>query len=138
MADELKKSVVPWLREQGFKGSLPHFRRHRDGAFDLLTFQFDLYGGGYMIEIAQCPEGGIVMPWGKAISASRATAHDVNPSRRKHIVVEDTSGTDGWFRFDRLPYRRVAELTIAKLSDPAIWQNLPPLAPPDQLHRFVE
>jgi hypothetical protein len=41
MDEALKAHVVPALRERGFKGSLPHFRRLRSDRVDLLTVQFD-------------------------------------------------------------------------------------------------
>nr|WP_268888411.1 DUF4304 domain-containing protein [Heyndrickxia shackletonii] len=41
MISALKKIVVPELRERGFKGSFPHFRRIFENKIDLITFQFD-------------------------------------------------------------------------------------------------
>ncbi|NPC66537.1 DUF4304 domain-containing protein [Komagataeibacter sp. AV436] len=61
MDRELKASVVPWLRQQGFRGSLTHFRRPGPDAIDLLTFQFDLRGGGYVLEVARCAPQGYTM-----------------------------------------------------------------------------
>jgi hypothetical protein len=52
MEAELKSAVVPKLRSHGFKGSYPHFRRFADERIDLLTFQHDKWGGGFVIEIA--------------------------------------------------------------------------------------
>jgi hypothetical protein len=134
MEREFKASIIPWLREEGFKGSFPHFRRPGQSAFDLLTFQFDRHGGGYVIEIAQCPAEGIVTHWGKAISAREAKAWDVHSSRRKRICGDSKPGTEGWFRFDQTPPKQLAALTIAKLSDATIWLELGPLAQPDKLH----
>lgn len=48
----LNDSVVPVLREMGFKGSLPHFRRERDEHIDLLTVQYNKYGGSFLVEIS--------------------------------------------------------------------------------------
>jgi hypothetical protein len=138
MVRELKICVIPRLRELGFTGSFPHFRRSRDPAFDLLTFQFDRDGGGYMIEIAQCPKEGIVTSWGKSIAASDAKAWDVNPSRRKRIGGTKEPGTEGWFRFDQRPHQALATSTLTKLSDETIWQDLPPIAPRDKLHLHTE
>jgi len=135
MERELKASVVPWLREKGFTGSFPHLRRAGQTAIDLLTFQFDRNGGGYVIEIARCPPEGIVTHWGKAIPARDAKAWDVHPSRRKRIKADNTSsGTEGWFRFDVLQPKQLAALTRQKLSDESLWIELGPSAPPDKLH----
>jgi Domain of unknown function (DUF4304) len=45
MNNALKKVAIPFLREQGFKGSLPHFRRKSETNIDLITFQFNRWGG---------------------------------------------------------------------------------------------
>src|SRR5262245_25567080 len=134
MERELKATVVPWLREKGFTGSFPHLRRAGQTATDLLTFQFDRNGGGYVIEIARCPPEGIVTPWGKTIPAVDAKAWDVHPSRRKRIQADSTSGTESWFRFDVQDAKQLAALTRQKLSDETLWTDLGPSAPPDKLH----
>jgi len=46
---ELKAIVVTALRASGFKGSFPHFRRPLPERIDLLTFQFDRHGGGFVL-----------------------------------------------------------------------------------------
>jgi len=74
MVEALKKSVVPKLKEMGFKGSFPHFRRANETAIHLLTFQFDKWGGGFVIEIAQCPIIGITTHWGEQIAPNKVNA----------------------------------------------------------------
>jgi hypothetical protein len=136
MERELKSSVVPWLRKNGFTGSFPHLRRVGPLAVDLLTFQFDRHGGGFVIEIAQCPAQGVVTPWGEAISADLAKAWDVHPSRRKRIHADETKpGTEGWFRFDVRPPKQLAALVLEKLSDERLWADLGPVGRPDWLDR---
>lgn len=54
MLAALKAHLLPVLRERGFKGSLPHLRRLRKERIDLMTIQFDKYGGGFVVEIAGC------------------------------------------------------------------------------------
>jgi hypothetical protein len=54
MIKHLSEIVIPVLREKGFKGSFPHFRRITNDRINLLTFQFDRYGGGFVIEITNC------------------------------------------------------------------------------------
>ena len=79
----LTETVVPILRSLNFKGSFPHFRRQTDGRINLLTFQFDRSGGGFVIEIANCQPNGIRTSWGLEIRPNKVTAHDV--SKRKRI-----------------------------------------------------
>lgn len=134
MERELKASVVSWLREKGFTGSFPHLRRTGQTATDLLTFQFDRNGGGYVVEVARCPADGIVTHWGKAIPARAAKAWDVHPTRRKRIQMASAPGTEGWFRFDSQQPKQLAAITLQKLADETLWSDLGPSAPSDKLH----
>ncbi|WP_341866192.1 DUF4304 domain-containing protein [Paraburkholderia hospita] len=55
----MKARFVPTLRQLGFKGSLPHFRRQRVDRVDLLTVTFDRHDGGFVAQLSQCgAEGG--------------------------------------------------------------------------------
>lgn len=129
----LRGGVLPILRSLGFKGGFPHFRRSRDQAIDLLTFQFDVHGGGFVIEIARCPPEGIVTPWGKRIPASSACAHDVHPDRRRRIKAREGSGTDSWFRYDVQSPDDITELVLSKLHDD-LWPGLGPTGRPEDQH----
>lgn len=97
MIISLKKNVVPLLRQKGFKGSFPHFRRASGGYIDLLTFQFDRWGGGFVVEIAVCYEDGVTMHWGEKIPPNKVTAHHIN--KRYRLGAKDTN-SDYWFRYD--------------------------------------
>src|SRR5690348_16882989 len=48
----LKNTCVPLLRERGFVGSFPHFRRVNDAHLDLLMFQFRRDGTSFVVEIS--------------------------------------------------------------------------------------
>ena len=67
----LKEHVVPVLRSMGFKGSFPHFRRNTGQQIDLLTFQFDKHGGGFVVEVAVSPTEGVTLHWGEQIPAAK-------------------------------------------------------------------
>lgn len=49
MDTALKQIVIPILREQGFKGSLPHFRRVNENKIALITFQFNRWGSHLLL-----------------------------------------------------------------------------------------
>jgi hypothetical protein len=100
MVRALRKTVVPRLREKGFKGSFPHFRRPGNRQIDLLSFQFDKWGGGFVIEISKCPPGGITTPWGEHIEAAKVKAGDLHPSQRHRLQPRHGSSTADWFRYD--------------------------------------
>ena len=94
----LKQRVVPNLRSRGFKGSMPHFRRADSNGIDLLTFQFDRHGGGFVVELAVCPADGFTLSWGEHVPASQVTAHHLTKRLRLGAVGKET---DHWFRYDR-------------------------------------
>ncbi|ACC71564.1 DUF4304 domain-containing protein [Paraburkholderia phymatum] len=117
----LKARFVPALRQLGFKGALPHFRRLRDDRVDLLTVQFDRHGGGFVVELSQCGAEGITTHWGKFISANTVTAHDLHPSQR-HRLGSPGPNIDHWFRFDdgTLP-RAVADSLCTHIDEAERW-----------------
>jgi len=96
----LKDIVVPVLRDRGFTGSFPHFRRCRQDRIDLFTFQFDKYGGGFVIEIGQCQPEGFTTHSGKQIPPSKVRAWDLGLKQRSRIQPGAGSGRDSWFRFE--------------------------------------
>jgi hypothetical protein len=97
----LKGIVVTKLREKGFKGSFPHFRRPNTEQIDLLTFQFDKWGGGFIIEISKCPPDGITTHWGKHIPPNKVKAWDMHPVERVRLQPGPGSSTTNWFRYDQ-------------------------------------
>ena len=51
MIKALKQWTIPELERRGFIGKFPHYRRLGKTKIDLLMFQFDKLGGGFIIEI---------------------------------------------------------------------------------------
>jgi hypothetical protein len=100
MVKALQQIVVPRLRERGFRGSFPHFRRISDDKIDLLTFQFDNWGGGFVLEISKCPPNGIMTTWGEHIPPNKVKAWNVHPSQRTRLQPKKSSSTADWFRYD--------------------------------------
>ena len=122
MVLSLKGIFMPALRERGFKGSLPHFRRPLKDRIDLLTVQFDRWGGGFVIEISNCAPEGITMPWGLHIPPNRVRAWDNNPNGRRRLG-SPRPGEDGhWFRFDDgTPTDEVAGSAVSYLHEADLW-----------------
>jgi hypothetical protein len=122
MISSLKSIFVPALRERGFKGSLPHFRRLMSERIDLLTIQFDRRGGGFVIEVSKCAPEGITMPWGKQIAPSRVTAWDVYPPHRPRLGAPQPGEGGHWFRFDDgTSTDRAATLAVSYLQEADEW-----------------
>src|SRR5258708_20299065 len=85
MDNELKSSVLPVLRSHLFCGSFPHFRRLGECGVDSLTFQFDKWGGGFVVEIARCGVDGFTTHWKEHIPAAKVKAWDLHPKDRHRI-----------------------------------------------------
>jgi len=124
----LKKFVIPALRERGFTGSFPHFRRVKEDV-DLLTFQFDRNGGGFVIETAKGKKEGFTTHFGKHIPANKLTAWDLHPNQRKRLRPGADGSTDSWFRYDaENDYESVARAAlelILKEDEPQLSQPTP-------------
>lgn len=125
MDKSLKEITIPFLREQDFKGSFPHFRRYQDDRNNLLTFQFSLYAPQFVVEIANCPSSGIVTNW-REVKPAKCTAHDM--FRRSRL---GGGQGDHWFDFSKTSifanvYKKQAK-EIIKLWDVAEqwWQDDP-------------
>jgi len=121
MDAELKNIIVPVLRNRGFKGSLPHFRRVGENCIDLWTFQFDRNGGGFVVEISQSPLSGVVTHWGAVIPPNKVSAWDLHPDKRYRIKPMNGSGTDSWFRFEDGDFNRVSNEVLHELPNAEKW-----------------
>lgn len=121
MNSTLKELVVPALRKAGFKGSFPHFRRPADDVVELLTFQFDRSGGGFVIEISRCAGSGYTTHWGKHIPASKVSAWDLHPDQRHRIQPKLGGGTDAWFRYEDGDFLHTAREVIEALPKAEAW-----------------
>lgn len=126
MIETLKEYVIPILREKGFKGSFPHFRRLTETAIHLLTFQFDKWGGGFIIEIAVCSPKGFQTHWGKSIEPAKVRAWDIN--HRLRLGAPDENSDGHWFKYDKHklfslgnPYEKAALEVLPYLDEAENW-----------------
>lgn len=99
MLSVLQEIVVPALRDKGFTGSLPHFRRLSEGRTDLLTVQFSRFGGQFVVEIAVGPAWAFDGYDGKTIEPSKMTAYDIVPPRRR-IGPKAKGQCDYWYIYE--------------------------------------
>jgi len=66
---------------------------------DLLSFQFDKWGGGFIIEIGEGPSDELVQPWG-SIPAGKLTTHLLPLANRARLNAVSRSEKEAWFRYD--------------------------------------
>ena len=124
----LKEITIPFLREKGFKGSLPHFRRNQSDRINLLTFQHSLYETKFVVEIANCPPDGIKTSWGKEIPRIKVTAHDMGYRLR---LGSEKFNTDYWFDYGKISlfsntYKKVAKEIIEVWDEAEKWWEKDP------------
>jgi hypothetical protein len=103
MEKALKEYFTPQIREVGFKGFFPHFRRQSPDQLDLLSFQFFSSGGSFIIEIGCCEKEGLTNSIGKLTPANKVNVGKVWPRLRLGSTPE-TNQNDHWFKFNNLNY----------------------------------
>jgi hypothetical protein len=100
MIDAIRHVVVPTLRDMGFRGSYPHFKRIRDSQIDLLMFQFNRYGGSFVVEVAFCDPAGWTHANGRYIPAKEVQVGDISPRQRLRLGSCPPKQADHWFSFE--------------------------------------
>jgi len=98
MISTLNKIVVPILKKKGFKGTFPHYRRIYKNKVDLLVFQFDKWGGGFVVEISKCSKnGGNIFGINNPINFEKITVFNTaDRYRLKETPIQE----DFWFKYD--------------------------------------
>ncbi len=107
MIAALKEIVIPLLREKGFKGSYPHFRRIKEKQIDLLTFQFNKHGGEFVVEVSNCPAEGFTTYWGEHIEPKKMKTNYTNPNDRIRLGPKKLWIRDYWFKFEKKGWLRL-------------------------------
>jgi len=116
MIAALKEVVIPHLRSIGFVGAFPHFRRSGERSIDLLTFQFNRWGGSFVVEAASCSAGGVTLSWGKRVPANKVTAHCIG--KRLRLGSSPPAKTDHWFEFEDATYgERIFAMVAEQVLD---------------------
>ena len=128
MNEAIKTIAVPFFREQGFKGSFPHFRRMKEDRINLITFQFSFSSPRFVVEISNCSPKGIARPWGEVVKPSSCTAHDMYKRLRLGSIKDRT---DHWFDFSKdilrgNIYRKKAKEIISLWHEAENWWSEDP------------
>ncbi|HZH60196.1 MAG TPA: DUF4304 domain-containing protein [Metabacillus sp.] len=120
MIKALKEILIPLLREKGFKGSFPHFRRKLENRIDLISFFFDRYGGGFTVKIGASPSNGFTIKGG-----SHSPPNKVNTTH--HVPQTWLEPYEGHDSFEELVphdiYGKLAHEFVTLLPKPEEWWN---------------
>lgn len=98
----LRQVVVPYLKQQGFRGTFPHFRRFSETRVDLLSFALDVGSSqSFYVAFASSGPHGIVHGPDIIIPPNRLTAYSgvfngtfrtLSPvESNSHVVASSTS-----------------------------------------------
>lgn len=120
MDDALKRIVVPHLREVGFKGTMPNFRRLRNGIADLLAVQHSPWGSKFCVNLARCGPEGVQLP-DRHIPVEKVKPFLTRYGRR---LGASPPFADHWFDYGRAPAAAVAEQVLIQLRDAHQWEML--------------
>ena len=123
MIKALKIILIPVLREKGFKGSFPHFRRRLENRIDLMSFYFDKYGGGFTVEIGASPSNGYTIKGGPHIPPDK-----VNTTRHVPMTWLEPYENHDSYRYDEEPvpddiYEKLAYEVASLLPKAEEWWN---------------
>lgn len=120
----LKVNVVPFLREIGFKGTFPNFKRVDENKIDLLTFQFSQYGKRFVVEIAQCSANGITFNSGQKIPPEKVGVYHCFPPNRTRIPIKKED-IDCWIDYENIQLNKIPEQVLSLIKTEAVpwWKN---------------
>jgi hypothetical protein len=105
MMSAFKTRFVPALRQRGFVGSFPHFRRRLPDRVDYLMVHFYSAGGSFVVEVGRTgPNGFTEGPW-KDLSVDKISVGHIHDRRR--LAPRDAHGGwrgKDWFEFGPRSY----------------------------------
>lgn len=113
---EIKKIIIPELKKYNFKGSFPHFKRIYDnGKVDYLSFQFNVHGGSFIVELA------VAYPY-KGKEGNFYYWDEVTPEvvkKSKYTLTKErlrlTPDDDEWFRYNEKNYKETVTIAFKKI-----------------------
>lgn len=117
MREAIKTYVIPYIRQKGFKGSYPHFRRVNKDKLEIISFQFSFFSEKFTISLGKCPADNIKTFLGEEIKPNKVTAfHNIENGNK--VRMTPCEGKDHWFVFnpDMKMYEDIG-LNIKELND---------------------
>lgn len=118
MHEQLKRVVVPYLREIGFKGSYPTLYRVGERGTDLINFQFSRNGGSFVINVARVRPDAVKPP-----AELRIAQTDV---RRHTRLGGGLFRSDKWFDYIEGGRYETAEKVLRLVASRDHWAKLEP------------
>ncbi len=129
MENAIKEIIIPFLRNKGFKGSFPHFRREQNEKLNLLNFQFSRYSPSFVVEIANCSVNGMVTSCGEEIKPAKCQVPYLKNRLRLGSIKNKT---DYWYNFDKQPifgniFKKRAKEVLKNWEEAEYWWSNNPV-----------
>ena len=112
MDQALKSAFVPCLRELGFRGTYPHFRREGPTHIEVVGVQFSQWGGQFYIEVGLGDKAGESLPLAGFVPAGKLKHYHVWP--RERIGANP-------FDYEATPVPEVAKQAVAAVAKIDAW-----------------
>jgi len=94
----LKSDLVPFLRKNGFKGSMPNFYREHSGFCDLFNIQFYSSGGSFCINIGYADKERKNVSFKPDTEAKKLS---VSQTKEQIRLGASSKKNDHWFSFGK-------------------------------------
>ena len=93
-------------------GKFPDFQRFENGNLQLLSIEFDKYGGGFFLEFACQPPGDLETSWGEVILEKDLTLAHAGFEGRARLQQngQANSLSEDWFRYENLSETEIEKL----------------------------
>ena len=129
----IKSIVIPEFKKQGFVGKYPHFKRIKADNIDLLTFQFNKYGGSFCVEISVAYPNREEYRNYHLFEGDTLEKINACHTHERHRLARKTADCDCWFAFDESNTNEVANHILMLLPSAYKWWENPPIM--EQLER---
>lgn len=129
MRKALKRHVVPALRALGFIGKTSKFQRLLPENQDLLSIQYNKYGGSFILEFGRRERGPLYTSWGPVIPEEKLEIIYLSPMHRGRLQEAEAQELFSGFSFqdfgeDIGKYEALAIRVATLLPQIDIWLSM--------------
>lgn len=106
------------MAKVGFHIRYPHFQRKRNGCLELVSLEYDKWGGGFFLEFAKCDVGDLHTTWGEIVPEADINAAYTDPRVRARLLATTSPSNSpmDYFRYDSFADdREKCDLLVEKL-----------------------
>ena len=128
MSKALKSELVPVLKNAGFSGTFPRFRRKSGAVLHFLSVQYNTAATAFFLEFGSHPSGPVVTSWGELVPEEKLILEHIMFESRARLQARTNGGSlvEDWFEFgdfgqDVDAYLKLAASVAAMLPQVETW-----------------